>query len=370
MSAAKRATADGGQTQDDKVSALDILSIAESLTATVDLDELLKKISRAAEELLDSEASSIMLLTDDKKSLFFKAASEKSGHASKKMTIPVGTGVAGWVAANGRPEMVSDVRTDKRFADSFDKDTGFVTRSLICVPMLYRGETMGVVEVLNRRAGPYTKEHVRLLSGLANLASAAVANARFSQDQHNFFSRVLDLLGGMIEVAKPRMEGHPARAARLACAIGKALELDEHSYRMLYYAGYLHDIGYVAMKSPRFAASMGLAQMGEESHPTASVKMLEGINILEGALPMIQHHHECFDGTGFPGKLKADEIPLGARILFLVESLEELRMMGGLEGDALLSRAAQEAKDGAGSRYDPEVVSAAVELLENYKGVW
>ena len=97
--------------------------------------------------------------------------------------------------------------------------------------------------------------------------------------------------------------------------------------------------------------------------------MLEGIKLLEGAIPIIQHHHERWDGTGFPGKLKGEDIPLAARILYLVEKVEELRMIG-LRGDDLYEKAIKEAKEGAGTRFDPKVVEVFVELLGSQEGVW
>ncbi len=363
--AAEKISGDGvGET-----AALDLFSIAGSLNSTLDLDFLLQKIGLAAERLLDSEASSIMLVTEDKKSLYFRVASGSSGSALKTMTLPIGKGIAGWVAQTRKPELVNDTRSDPRFAGQFDKASGFITRSLLCVPMLFRGELVGVAEVLNKRTGPYTQEHIGLLSSLANLASVAITNTKLIQDQKNFFSHILELLTGVIETAKPRMEDHPPRAARLACSIGKVLEVDDYDYRMLYYAGILHDIGYVAFRNPRVLAGLGLASAAEEHHPALSAKMLEGITMLEGAIPFIRHHHEYFDGSGFPGKLKGDAIPLGARILCLVESLEEIRMMG-LRGPELISRAVEEAKAGSGTRFDPRVVEAAVQVLEAGDGNW
>lgn len=196
------------------------------------------------------------------------------------------------------------------------------------------------------------------------------ANDRLMQEQQNFFSHVLELLGSMVEAVKPAMQDHAARCVRLACAIGKAMELEEHGYRMLYYASYLHDIGYIGLNNSKMAARLGLPQGSEAHHPLASVKMLEGITVLEGALPIIEQHHEAYDGTGFPGKLKGENISLGARILYLVENLEELRVTSGMEGDALRAHAIRQAKEGAGTRYDPKIVPVAMEILENYKEVW
>jgi response regulator RpfG family c-di-GMP phosphodiesterase len=353
----------------DAKMALELFSIAGSLNSTLDLDFLLQKIGAAAERLLDSDASAIMLVTDDKKSLFFRVASGDKAKALRTMTLPIGKGIGGTVAATRKPEIVNDAKKDPRFAGQFDKASGFITKSLLCVPMVFRGELVGVVEVLNKRSGGYTDQHVGLLTSLASLASVAITNTKIIQEQKNFFSHVMEMLTSVVETSKPRMDEHPVRAAKLACAIGRLLDVDEYDYRMLYYAGILHDIGYIAFKNQRLLAELGVGSPTEEMHPLFSSKMLEGIKLLEGAVPMVRHHHERFDGTGFPARLKGEAIPLGARILGLVEALEELRMMG-LKGNDLYKRAAAEAKDGAGTRFDPKVVEAFQAIVANPEGVW
>jgi HD-GYP domain-containing protein (c-di-GMP phosphodiesterase class II) len=349
--------------------ALHLFSIAGSLNSTLDLDFLLQKIGAAAEKLTDSEASSIMLLSDDRKHLFFRVASGEKAKALKTLTIPMGQGIAGTVARSLKPEIVNDTRKDSRFAGKFDKASGFVTRSLLCVPMVFRGELVGVAEVLNKRSGEYGPSHVELLSSLAGVASVAITNARIIAEQKNFFSHVLETLVAVIETAKPGLEGYPVRAAKLACTIGRALGVDEYDYRMLYYAGLLHKIGYVAFKNPRLLAELGVSSATEEMLPSFSAKMLEGIKMLEGAVPMIRHHKERWDGGGYPGKLRGEEIPLGARVLGLVVKMEELRA-SGLRGVELGAQALKEARDGAGTRYDPTVVEAFAAALDSQGGTW
>src|SRR5688500_7193186 len=117
--------------------ALELFSIAGSLNSTLDLDMLLQKIGAAAEQLTESEASSIMLVTDDKKHLVFRVASGEKAKALKTMTLPIGQGIAGWVAQNRQPQVVNDTKSDPRFAGKFDKASGFQTRSLLCVPMVF-----------------------------------------------------------------------------------------------------------------------------------------------------------------------------------------------------------------------------------------
>jgi hypothetical protein len=369
MAPEKNETASEKPVGDTKL-ALELFSIAGSLNSTTDLDYLLEKIGTAAERLLDSEASAVMLVTDDRKSLFFKVAGGAAGAKLKKMTLPIGQGIAGWVAKEGKPEIVQDATKDARFAGQFDKKSGFITRSLIAVPMFFRGELVGVAEVLNKRHGTYSDEDINLLTALANLASVAITNTRIIQEQKNFFSHVLELLVGMIEISKPRMLDHPNRSSRLACLIARALGADDYNYRMMYYAGLLHDIGYVGFKNPKVLAEMGITQPSEEQHPIISVKMLEGIKMLEGAIPIIKHHEEHYDGTGYPGRLKGEAIPFGARVMHIVEKLEELRMNGGVPRGELYEKCVQMLKDGKGSQFDPGIADAVIEILQTQEGAW
>jgi response regulator RpfG family c-di-GMP phosphodiesterase len=220
-----------------------------------------------------------------------------------------------------------------------------------------------------KKKGEYTEAHVGLLSSLASLASVAITNTKIIAEQKNFFSHILELLVGVIETAQPGMQDYPVRAAKLACAMGRALGVDEQDYRMLYYAGILHKIGYVAFKNPRLLADMGVTSASEEMLPTFSARLLGGIHMLEGSIPMIRHHQERWDGSGYPGKLSGESIPLGARILGLAVKMEELRA-SGLQGVPLGVRALKEARDGAGKSFDPKVVDAFAEVLDSQGGSW
>jgi len=352
---------------------VELLALAGNLNSILDLDYLLQRIGDAAEQMLDCEASSIMLMDDSRKFLYFKVVTGEKGSALKKMTVAVGEGIAGWVALNRQSVVVNDARNDPRFAAQYDRQSGFKTRQLLAVPMIARGELIGVAEVLNRRDDrPFAEKDVSVLTSLSNLASIAILNTKLIQDQKNFFSHVLELLGTAIESSRPGFDSHTTHAAYLSCAIAKRLGVEDPEYRYLYYAGLLHDIGYVGLKSRRMVQESGMltATSQDEAHVAMSVKMLEGINIFQGALPIIKFHHENFDGTGFPDRLSDGQIPLGARILRLVEAMEELRMAAGLTGPALREAALRESKAGSGTRFDPQVVSAFQQLLAEEDHIW
>lgn len=354
-------------------SAFELLNLACNLHSIMDLDFLLQKIGQYAEQMLDCEASSIMLLDDRKENLLFKIATGAKGSAMKKMTVPVGQGIAGWVAQERKPVLVNDTRADERFAAQYDKASGFITRQLLAVPMMNKDEVIGVAEVLNRKGDrPFTDDDVAMLSSLAGLASVAITNTRLIQEQKNFFSHVLEIMAASIEIAAPDMDSHPTHCAYLCCALAKRLGIVDPEYRNLYYAGLLHDMGYIGLRNQRLTQEAGLPSHlpPEEACVAMSIRMLEGIHIFKGAVEIIRHHRENYDGTGFPDKLKGTAIPIGSRILKLVNSAEHLRRTGRLSGQELRLAAIEMTNNGTGTLFDPLVTREFVELLEEQDHIW
>jgi len=103
----------------------DVIEMAKSWATTQDVDTLLGEISAAVERMTGSEASSILLLDANKKQLVFKVATGEKGSSVKRFYVPLGRGVAGWVAENNEAVIINDVATDTRFTGQIDKSSGF-----------------------------------------------------------------------------------------------------------------------------------------------------------------------------------------------------------------------------------------------------
>ncbi|MCX7683483.1 MAG: GAF domain-containing protein, partial [Anaerolineae bacterium] len=146
-------------------------------TSSLELENVLSTCTQRACAVLQAEACSIMLLREDG-TLEFLAAVGSGAEGLKGKQLPPGTGVAGWVAQNGLPAVVSDVRQDPRFYPGLDAETGFTTRSILAVPLYSKGEVIGVMEVLNRVDGTFRPNDVQLLESLAAAAAIAIENAR------------------------------------------------------------------------------------------------------------------------------------------------------------------------------------------------
>ena len=149
------------------------------LGSDLELPTLLAKLVALAEQALDAELSSVMLLDERREALHWEVAD--GGVATgvlRQMTVAVGEGIAGTVAATGEPIVVSDAETDPRVARRVDAATGFRTRSIVCVPIRFRGTVTGVIQVLNKRVGTFTGQDREVLELIAAEAGVAIENAR------------------------------------------------------------------------------------------------------------------------------------------------------------------------------------------------
>lgn len=292
-----------------------LCEIGKDLSATMDLDELLTKIMEGAKQICEVGADSILLLDKKRDELYFRIALGEKGDEIKKITLPVEEGIAGWVAKSGEPLIVNDVSADPRFSKKIDDITKFKTKSILCVPIRFKDEILGVIEVLNKsNEKGFTDTDLQYLTVLASQAAVAFNNSLILDELHNFFINMIEILVIAIESLEPESKGHGVRVARLATAMARQLKIDKKDYEDLYYAALIHDIGKLKTEEPK------------QLHPLIGAEMVKSIKLLQGTVPLIKYHHERFDGTGYPEGLKEEQMPLGASILAIAEDFEEKLM--------------------------------------------
>ncbi|TVQ14105.1 MAG: GAF domain-containing protein [Balneolaceae bacterium] len=160
-----------------------VFDLIARINSKMDLRSLLSTIMDAAEVLMDAEASSLMLLDRDTGELIITVPTGPSGSEIFGKKIPRGSGIAGWVAANGKPLLVNDVTKDDRFhGDLTDGD--FKTRNVLCVPMVNSGgEVIGILEAINKkRSGHFEEVEITLFQMLANQAAISIEKERLIQE--------------------------------------------------------------------------------------------------------------------------------------------------------------------------------------------
>ncbi len=160
-----------------------LIAADEALARVESVTELFPLLIHLARDVTGSEAASLMRFIPEKGVLAFVASDNEpdvdAGDVLKaRISLKLGEGVAGWAALHREPVNIPDARKDARFSHRADRETGFVTRSILCVPILYRDELLGVVNVLNKKDGrPFDEADLEILEAFAGLAAVAVVRA-------------------------------------------------------------------------------------------------------------------------------------------------------------------------------------------------
>jgi signal transduction histidine kinase len=155
-----------------------LIDIARDLASTLDLDILLNRIVSAASDLTESEAASILLYDEAARQLYFQVSTNLDQPTMRGLAVPLEGSVAGWIITNRQPARIKDVRNDARHYANIEKQTHITTRSLLGVPLVTKDRIVGVLEVINKQAGEFTKDDEDLLQVLGSQAAVAIENSR------------------------------------------------------------------------------------------------------------------------------------------------------------------------------------------------
>jgi signal transduction histidine kinase len=156
-----------------------IIDLGISLSANLNLDDLLNMIIKEASSIFNAEGASILLLDEKSEALQFKnVVGLEEQKILEKMSLKKGEGIAGFVASEGRPLIISDVQKDPRFSRKADIMTGMKTRNMMAVPLKSKDRILGTMEVINKMEGDFTRKELAACQTLGSFASVAIENAR------------------------------------------------------------------------------------------------------------------------------------------------------------------------------------------------
>ena len=156
-----------------------LLGISTAMNSTINLVDLLTLIMEAASQVMEAEASSLMILDEKTNELVLSIPTGPKKDEVTEIRLAIDKGISGWVFTHNEPLIIPDVEKDPRFFQGFDDSFNFKTRSIICVPLLINGSVKGVLEVLNKKDGSsFEESDIYLLKTFANQTGIALENAR------------------------------------------------------------------------------------------------------------------------------------------------------------------------------------------------
>ncbi len=342
-----------------------LYEMSRALGSTLELDVLLDSVLDSALRIFNVESGYIVLRDRDTEQLLLKAWRGMAGAHPDERALR--SSMCEWVCREGRPLIYNPPTEGETGAGQIDNITG--ATAALCVPLISNEGIIGAVTVGSRDGDfRFTSDDVRLLSTIANHATIAVGNIELFSSLQDAYIATVRALAAAVDAKDPYTRGHSDRVAMYAMAIAEKLDLSAEQRTALEMAAYLHDIGKIGIREeillkPGKLTDPEMAQM--RHHPLIGANILKPVAFPWAIAPVVRHHHEHWDGRGYPAGLRGEEIPLLARVLAVADSYEAMtsdrpyrRARSPEEGIAELKRC-------SGTQFDPRIVDAFVSVLKS-----
>jgi len=343
-----------------------LYNLSEQISHSLDLKETLDKITRLAVDITHTDACSLRLLNPETNELDIMACTGVGPDYKNKGSLKIGQGVGGYVAKEGVPVTIPNLRKDNRIHyTSYLEDEGLM--SLVSVPIKDEEESViGIISVYKREEYNFPESTVNLLSTFANNTAVAIKNARLFETITKNYSDTIQSLALALEAKDRYTRGHSERVTDFAVMIAKEMNLNEKDINTLRFAGKLHDIGKIAVSDKILLKEekLTLTEYADiKMHPERGAELLKPLSFLQEAAVIIRHHHERFDGQGYPDGLKGEEIPLLARILSVADAFDAMTSERPYRASFTQQQALQEIVSCAGTQFDPQVVEVFRKII-------
>ena len=312
-----------------------LVKIGRSITAVTDINVLLKVIAEETKIAIQADRCTVFMYDKEKNELWSKVA---LGMDSQEIRFPADRGLAGYVVKTGEPLNIPDAYNDSRFNPDIDKETGYRTKTILCMPIKNNNkEIIGAFQVLNKLNGVFTKGDEDLLAAIGGSASIALENAQlFEQqkelykEQKELFESFIDTLATSIDARDKITAGHSSRVKLYSMLLVDELGCDEKFKELVEKAAILHDIGKIGIRDSVLQKEGKLTD-DEYKHIQEHVRIthdiLEKIHMSQDFKTITEiacSHHEKYDGSGYYRHLSGENIPYGGRILAVADVFDAI----------------------------------------------
>ena len=341
-----------------------LYEMSRALGSTLDMDELLGSTLDSALRIFDLDVGYVALRDRDAGSLQIRAVRGSDSLAETAGTDAVRSSMAEWVVREGRPLIFNPDPSSE--SGQVDALTG--AKAALCVPLVSSEGTIGAITVGSSDATyRFNSDDVRLLSTIGNHVTIAVGNIELFSSLQEAYIATVRSLAAAVDAKDTYTRGHSDKVATYAILIAERLGLGHDQLTALEMAAYLHDIGKIGVPEsillkPGQLTDDEMAQM--RHHPLIGANILRPVAFPWAITPIVRHHHEFWDGKGYPAGLKGEEIPLLARILCVADSYEAMTADRPYRAGRSAADSIEELHRCSGTQFDPRIVETMTAVID------
>jgi putative nucleotidyltransferase with HDIG domain len=278
-------------------------------------------------------------------------------------------GLAGHVIATGKTHLAREFATDPL---TYVNSLSHVPAGWggICVPIRSAQEMLGVLFVGVPLPRELTSHEINLLTTFAEIAGNTIHRMSLHESLRETFLQTIAALAHAVDARDAYTANHSNAVADLAVLLGQAMQVSGEELEDLRLAGLLHDIGKMAIPDAILHKKSQLEPDEWQivrQHPVTGGEILQSITALKNVVEIVRHHHEWFDGTGYPDRIAGEAIPFGARILTVADALSSIMDERSYRLPRTAAQALEEIELYAGRQFDPRVVAQLRILYEQKK---
>ena len=343
-------------------------TLAWTLGRDTHFDAVLSRALNKVMQVTAAESGSIMLVDPDGTAALDRGLAWSARGRGREHAHPHGRGHRR--LGRAAPQAAHSGRRARTTA-SAPNSGGRGCRSALCVPLVAKGKVIGVLNVSKAESvEAFSRANLKIVASFAGQLAVAIENARLYVDLENTFLGTIGALASAVDAKDPYTYGHSNEVTDHTLAIAAELRILGSDLETLRIAALLHDIGKIGIDSSILNKPGKLTDAEFEvirSHPDIAANILGSLDFLKAVVPLVHHHHEQFDGTGYPFGLVGEAIPRGARIISVADAFNAMTSDRPYRKALSLEAATQELIDNSGTQFDPEIVTAFLAVLVRSK---
>ena len=333
-----------------------------SPTGLVAWQELFDFTVKTASALVGAET--VVLLHWDTSTSVYRGISAHglSPQSLSQLRIRAGEGVLGRAAQGGKVVVSPEAATGALL--SYES---FLTQPYIVLPLWVHAEVRGVLVFSRFNEASSGAEPKRLAVLMAKHLEVIMENLDLSEDRNRTYSVLVSTLVLALEARGSGGRAHADHSAELIRSMAKEMHLPRMLAEQIEYGAVLHDIGKLALPDAILNKAGELSAeeyAAVKTHPEVGYHILQGVDFLKGIAPIVLYHHEWVNGQGYPEGLAGEEIPLGARMVAIVDAWDAMTTDQPYRSAMSKSSAVAELRQQAGTQFDPKLVDVFVHVMD------
>lgn len=315
-------------------------------------------------EMMNLDVCSIMLTDEFTSELTINSARGLDENIIRGTRIRVGDQIAGWVAMEGKPLLIEDIERDPLF--SRRNIPHYSTKSLLSVPLMSDTKVIGVMNMSDKRtAHPFTEKDLHLATMISERLTFILKRLHAGELSDGDLRHLIASLENIVSIEK-KFSSKKNTSFKVMHQIIDKLGVSEQEKKIALYVSLIYDIG-LSVLNDIIVKKGDLTNIESRSvkvHPLTSLDLIKDFEFSEEVKKSILHHHERYDGGGYPDGITGEEIPFISRVLAVVDAWSAMIEERPYRKAYTKDEALQEIKKGAGSLYDPKVVAALEEVFK------